>query len=423
MSNNTAGISNDEVDRLWNKARNQLVEAQVECEELLKILSKVRSEMDSCQKSRFKLKFILTCLVNQTEFFKKVILDRCISSELIENEWSEVVLVGVVKDVNYWQNEISTKIKDLQNTKYELNDTYEDLSDFICVDHIDILQQKIDEIPIIKEQITNIRQHYVSIRDLINNQLEAVKLKRLTTFYENNFDRGGKHNLLDLLEGDYLNELDELENDLADFLRSITDHFDKCTVLKEQKVPAEDLNELFLIVQKDDHELDNIRELIFETGVEVKSFSKKVNETINDAKAKIGEFHVLSMKIMVELEKCEEYVSIFQKIARVVSIYKESCTRKIEQVQDLCEFYDKFELGYKNLLRERERRKSVALQMQQILKECQNKLQALNDDDLGQRQHFLLENGDYLPENIWPGYIEDMDSMYTMEYSIHNVPD
>ncbi|QEU60435.1 Atg17 [Kluyveromyces lactis] len=422
MTDAVTTIPSDEIDKLWNKARNQLVEAQVECEESLKILSKVRTEMDSSQKSRFKLKFILNCLVNQVEFFKNIMLDKCISTELIDNEWSKLVLVEIVNDVNYWQNEISTKMKILHSTKYDLTDDHSNLSDFICMDHVDILQQKIDEIPIIKQQVTNIRQHYKSIKDRIDNQLVAVKLKKLRTYFDSHFSRDSKNNLFKLLESDYVTELNEFENDLADFLRSITDHFDKCTILKEQQIPLPDLKELFQIVKKDDTQLENIRELVFETGLEVKAFSKKVNETISEIMDKVGGFHQLASKILTELGKCEEYLSIFQKIANLVSVYKESCIKKIEQVQQLCEFYDKFKLGYKNLLRERDRRKATALQMEKILKECQEKLQALSDADLDQRQQFLLENGDYLPENIWPGYIDDMESMYSFEYSIHNVP-
>lgn len=418
MSYHYDGIPDTEIDLYWNKARNHLLKAQVECEESLKLLSTIRSEMDSCQKSRLKLQFILNCLVNQVEFFSSVILEKCIAVELLDNEWSKVVLVGVVKDLNYWQDEITNKINALKNTKYDLNAEYKSLADFICEDHVEILQQKLDEVPFIKKQVSNIRQHYKSIKEGVQYQLKAGKVKKLKKYYETHFSRD--NHLFELLEGEYLTKLNSYESDLTDYIRSITDHFDKCSILKADGLPPQDLKDLFEVLKNDDAELEHIRELIYESDAEITQFYKNVEGTITSIKENVADFYGLSTKIMVELEKCEEYVSIFQDIAKLVSVYKESCIRKIEQVQELCEVYDKFKKAYFNLLKERERRKSVAIQMKSILDECKGKLMALNEDDLDHRQQFLHENGDYLPENIWPGKIDDMAPLYSLEYTIYN---
>lgn len=261
--------TDQELQKIWNNARNQLIETQLQCEDLFKVLSKIRSEMDECQKVRLKLKFILTSVINQITFFDNCVLDAAISKDLIDTEWSTIVLIDTVNELKYWQEKISTKMKMLEKTKYELTNEHDDLSDFVCKDHVDVLQQKIDEIPVIKQQVNNIKQQYVSMKDKVENHSRKVKIKRLQQHFDTNFS--AHSTLYRQLEVEFLSELNDYEEELADYLRSVTDHFDKCDLLRGGSIDDMDRTELLSIVKHDDIDLNGIKDILLETRRQITS--------------------------------------------------------------------------------------------------------------------------------------------------------
>ena len=72
-------------------------------------------------------------------------------------------------------------------------------------------------------------------------------------------------------------------------------------------------------------------------------------------------------------------------------------------MEELCETYDNFLNAYDRLIVEAARRRSVKKQMERVVEEAQNRLDALHDNDLRERQMFREEQGDFLPSNIWEG--------------------
>lgn len=413
------GKTTKEVEIKLKNARNQLIDTQAECQELFKILSWARSQMDYHQKMRLKLKFIMDSLTSQVKFFSGPVLDIAIHRDLIEKEWSDNVLIELVKQLHHWQDQISFKIKMLIDTKYDLNDKYNNLGDFICADHVNILQQKIEEVPVIQQQVQNIKLQYNSMKDRVDNQLMKVKLRRLSQYFETNFSADSV--VFKGLEHDFVIKVNSYETELADILKSVTDHYDKCELLKQNEMNDEDWKELFIVVKNDDSNLKDIKDILIELRIQITTFSKEFKIKTQDAQYHIDEFQLISSKLLTELEKSEEYITVFQAISNLISIYKNSCLTNINQVVELCHFYDKFKLGYRQLLSEKERRKNLAVRMESIIKDCQSKLKDLSDEDMNKRQLFLLENGDYLPENIWPDFIDDMDPLYELEYSIRNI--
>jgi autophagy-related protein 17 len=49
------------------------------------------------------------------------------------------------------------------------------------------------------------------------------------------------------------------------------------------------------------------------------------------------------------------------------------------------------------------RRKAVKTQMEKVVREAQAKLEKLYEDDAADRDAFRIDQGDYLPSDIWPG--------------------
>ena len=72
-------------------------------------------------------------------------------------------------------------------------------------------------------------------------------------------------------------------------------------------------------------------------------------------------------------------------------------------LEDLREVYKNFLGAYDGLIVEVARRKAVKHQMEKVVREAQAKLEKLYEDDAAERDAFRMDQGDYLPSDIWPG--------------------
>jgi len=80
---------------------------------------------------------------------------------------------------------------------------------------------------------------------------------------------------------------------------------------------------------------------------------------------------------------------------------------KIEEgmagLEDLRDVYRNFLGAYDGLIVEVARRRAVRNQMDKVIREAHSKLQKLYEDDSEEREAFRLDQGEYLPMDIWSG--------------------
>jgi autophagy-related protein 17 len=102
---------------------------------------------------------------------------------------------------------------------------------------------------------------------------------------------------------------------------------------------------------------------------------------------------------------------------------------KIEQgmagLEDLRDVYRNFLRAYDGLIVEVARRKAARNQMEKVVRETHTKLQLLYEDDIEEREAFRIDQGEYLPMDIWPG-LSDPPAQYTFSRigdDSGNVPD
>lgn len=176
--------------------------------------------------------------------------------------------------------------------------------------------------------------------------------------------------------------------------------------------------ELYKIVEKDDEELPSIlntvKEVINDVNISLNKSRKFLTEKeniVHHVKSKIN-------KILGDLKKYNEYLIVFQDIYNLINNFKKSCKQDMKIIHELFNFYEQFQKSYKNLLKEADRRRQVSLEIQSILRKCENKLKKLEIEDISNRKRFLEDNGNFLPGNIWPNEIDNFESLYTIEYSI-----
>ncbi|KAL2820877.1 autophagy-related protein 17 [Aspergillus cavernicola] len=75
----------------------------------------------------------------------------------------------------------------------------------------------------------------------------------------------------------------------------------------------------------------------------------------------------------------------------------------LADLSDLSSLYDGFLDAYDGLIIEVARRRHVRHRVEKILRDTRQKLDVLYKEDVNARETFRVEQGDYLPSDIWPG--------------------
>lgn len=437
-----------EVKGYLDNATRHLIEAQSVCYECsLKIQTQTK-DLSQWQTQVNKINFIGDCIAKQCQFLYDNILHVGIEENLITKQWGDDTMTQLTDEMRLWQGKIDNQIKTLKDTPNLLASTgittegekKFSLADYISQDNVDLLKNKIQEIPSIEKHINNIRNQYNQLNKKVKDKLINSRLKDLQTLIKNEFSMRSS-DLITLVDI-YPKDLIEAENDLGSILISLTTHFDRCKLLfrntgldknnMSQEISYQTNNDsqlknslsktdyigLYKIVKKDNDELPSILATIYEIIDDIESVLTKSGRLLDQKRTMNITIKGKITKFLNALTKYNEYLTIFEDISTLISNFKESCQKDIETIKELYEFYEQFQDSYKNLLKESQRRESVAMMMENILQDCEKKLKSLGIDDLNQRQHFLEENGNYLPGNIWPDEIDDFTPLYSMNYSV-----
>ncbi|SMN22709.1 similar to Saccharomyces cerevisiae YLR423C ATG17 Scaffold protein responsible for phagophore assembly site organization [Maudiozyma saulgeensis] len=425
----------EEITKYLNNATKILVEAQTLGSSTDTKITEIKKDASVLQQNISKVKFLYNCIEKQLHLLLEVILKKYIGEKIIDKEWSKNIMVDLVNLMKYWQDEIDQQIEKLGRIKNVLivnptnsseNDRF--LCDYISVNDVNLLQAKLSEIPVIQKHISNIRKQYDGMVRKINDKIANKSLKELDKILQNKFDQTNDNDIL-LLNETYPEQLIQLEMDLINFLDSLTAHFDKCQLLNayiENKGSDNSLdyigfNNLLEIVRNDDKELNSIFSSLCDIIDDVDKFLPQYKQVIERKRVEQQELHNKMNKVIASLSKNYEYLSIFRDIMNLINLYKESCFKEIKTVSELRNFYSNFENSYESLLHEVERRKTYSKEMEQIINDCQNRLEKLNTQDQIERHDFLEKHGNYLPEDIWPNEIEDLTPLYTIDYSIKHL--
>ncbi|CAI1606909.1 hypothetical protein SEUBUCD646_0L04590 [Saccharomyces eubayanus] len=415
-------MSEADVKKFVNNARKTLTDAQLLCSNANQRIVNIKKKISSWQLSISKLNFLIVGLREQGKFLYVTILKEGIGKKLIQKEWNQVVLVALVDEMKYWQNKINTKVARLDGIVNELNRTQKDdtnhpkLGDYISRENINLLNEKLKEVPVIERQIENIKFQYENMVRKVHKELIEAKLADTTLKFQSEFGIG-KSLETDVAE-QFSKELTDLERDLVEILNSLTQHFDKTLLLQEENAGNKEHADLFKVVEDDDQELFNITKTLHEIIDDVDKTIYNLNQFLEEKIKQKTEIHTEVSEIISDFNRNLEYLVIFKDISNLIDTFKNSCTEDIQITTELCEFYDSFEKSYGNLISEAKRRKEVANKMRTILEDCEIQLQDLNAQDQKERQNFIADNGNYLPETIWPGKIDDFSSLYTFEYNV-----
>ncbi|KAK5100274.1 autophagy protein 17 [Exophiala xenobiotica] len=228
--------------------------------------------------------------------------------------------------------------------------------------------------------------------------------------------------------------LERNAHDMAQGLESLVQHFDSCVnaikhtegggaaVAKNFTTedlpegvdveafqgPAESMSEeeridMLKILKSDADQVDEVVADIQERGAEMEAQLDRVldwREACETSYRDVASAFKLLEKVGRRLPSHVQEVTYFSSHWQEEKAKIEDC---VAGMNELCEVYDNFLTAYDGMIVEAARRRAVRKRMEKIAQEAQNQLDQLYEDDMNEREHFRLEQGEHLPSDIWHG--------------------
>ena len=114
-----------------------------------------------------------------------------------------------------------------------------------------------------------------------------------------------------------------------------------------------------------------------------------------------------AFKLLEELEaRLHAFIAQGQVFVMRWDDEKAKIDERMEELRSLGDFYDGYLRSYDHLLVEIGRRQFMEQQMEQVVHDALSKIDRLYEEDVGRRESFKNEHGDYLPVDIWPGLMQ-----------------
>lgn len=231
-----------------------------------------------------------------------------------------------------------------------------------------------------------------------------------------------------------LHDMEDHAREMAGNLESLVKHFDLCvTAIKHtegggdaaQRI-AGDLPDGVDVAQEasgappepiSEEERVEMMEILEKDAGQVEDVVMEIADHISD----MGAQHEIVTAHMEQLDKEHlDTISAFKMLEEIglrLSGYitqkqvflmrwedeKAKISGRMEELEGLREFYDGFLGAYDNLLIEIGRRKALELKTKKVVQEAMVKIKKLYEDDAEEREVFKQEQGDFLPNDIWPG--------------------
>lgn len=243
-----------------------------------------------------------------------------------------------------------------------------------------------------------------------------------------------------------LRSLESHAQEMADLLESLVHHFDRCvTAVKHtegggaaarsitgdmptgvnvgvqvgndiqeggdtnvndplEPMTEQDYQEMLEVINKDAAEAEDVVLEIQDRIAEMESILENVlaqrDATVAVYNATTEIFEHLSSLASTRLP---EFIAQAHTFTRIWNEEHERIRAGMADLYDLRSLYVGFLDAYDGLILEVSRRRHVRQGVERILREARAKLDQLYEEDVNAREAFRVEQGDYLPSDIWPG--------------------
>ncbi|CAI7648374.1 unnamed protein product [Penicillium discolor] len=162
--------------------------------------------------------------------------------------------------------------------------------------------------------------------------------------------------------------------------------------------------EMVAVLIKDAPEADDVVMEIQDRINEMESIFEQV-QAQRDALLSISKatIEVHSHLSSLASSRLPRYISQAHNFTRVWHEENDRINSGLVELSDLHSLYDGFLNAYDSLMLEVARRRHVRQRVEKVLRDTRHKLDQLHDEDAAARDTFRVEQGDFLPSDIWPG--------------------
>lgn len=406
------------------------------------ILSTARSDLEST-----------TILTARTAFLQRSLASQLKVLRGVQYELEDVVRSGqtefssILKELDEAGKRLEETVHRLQSTKVEpgfrpaevrtsgaeeeeeiSSETKETLYDFVDSAPVEELKDNvkasIDEVQQAKRQMDESLQDLEDDLQAVNNALGA---KTLTSSSSSSTLQ--PPNIPAILRA-----LENHAREVAASLESLVKHFDLCVTairhtegggaavaknletgelpegvnVEDFKAPTQSITEdekkeMMAVLENDAAEVE---EVVIEIQDRISQMEAQLDQvSMWKEKKEIEDREVMAaLKLLEQVgAKLPSYISKSQLFVARWGEEKLKIEEGMTGLEDLRDIYRNFLGAYDGLIVEVARRIAVRNQMEKVMREAHSKLQQLYEDDVEKREAFRLDQGEYLPLDIWSG--------------------
>ncbi|KAI9882468.1 MAG: hypothetical protein M1823_005785 [Watsoniomyces obsoletus] len=255
-----------------------------------------------------------------------------------------------------------------------------------------------------------------------------------------------------------LQTLESHAQEMAALLESLVQHFDLCvTALKHtegggaaaqnitndlptdvnvqqddrsaaplEPISDEDRTEMLTVLAKDAAELEDVVLEIRDRLGEMEAQSEDLTSHMNELAAANANTSTAFDRLEEAGSHLSDYIRHGEEFQKKWDEQKRQIDERMEEMENLREFYHGFLTAYDGLLIEVGRRREAQKRMEMVVRDAMTKLDqiyhgtllpfhilagiwtqmCLSEDDLAEREAFRLDQGDFLPSDIWAGLMD-----------------
>lgn len=405
------------------------------------ILSKARADLESTTILAARTTFLQRSLASQSKILRGVQFELEDVVHSSQAEFSSMLkelddagkkleqtvhsLKGTKVEPGFRETDLKTSVSSKNDLPTETKETLYDFVDVAPVDRLkDNIKTSIDEVQQAKREMDQSLQDFEEDLQTVNNALAgktATSSSASSTFQPPNIPA-------------IVKALENHAREMAEGLESLVKHFDLCvTAIQHTEgggaavVKNLEMDELPEGVRVDDFkppansitedEMKDMMTVLDNDAAEVEEVVNEIQDRIVQMEAQLDHVQLWREKKETENDEIMAAMKLLEQVgAKLPGYIIQSQTfvarwseekLKIEEgivgLEDLRDVYQNFLGAYDGLIVEVARRKAVRNQMEKVIREAHSRLQKLYEDDVEEREAFRLDQGEYLPMDIWSG--------------------
>ncbi|KAF7719983.1 Autophagy-related protein 17 [Penicillium ucsense] len=162
--------------------------------------------------------------------------------------------------------------------------------------------------------------------------------------------------------------------------------------------------EMVSVLMKDALEAEDVVAEIQDRILEMESIHERISaqrgalEAVSNATLEIHQ-HLSTLAIT----GLPQYISQAHNFTNVWNEEHDRIKSGLTELSNLHSLYEGFLDAYDSLILEVHRRSQIRSRVEKVLRDTRNKLNHLYEEDVAAREAFRVEQGDFLPSDIWPG--------------------